>query len=159
MNEPIASPKTIINDLLLALYSQEAGWSDEIHRAVVRAIQRIEALVAAQQPGPTVDTVEAFESHHSITQFSGVIRWVDDADYSSGPQSVLEMWLPQEPFGHISQQSLRALAEGADVTIMDLPTKDGIAVDSIIIEPRIKPIYGERDRKGFYVVPEGNNAE
>jgi hypothetical protein len=148
-----ASPPTpaeaIVNELLHALHYQN---TIAAHTAIVTAVNRIEALIVAQVTAPS--ETAAAESHQSITNFKGVVKWID-----ARPPAEPEIWLPSEPFGHISQNSLDALGSGVDVTILDLPTKEGIAVDAIIIEPKIKPIYGERDRKGFYVVPEDSSAE
>ncbi len=104
---------------------------------------KIETLMTRDEPV----TPEVFELHNNVTEFKTKVRWQDQDDLQQ-PSIVL----PHEPFGHVSAKSLRGLEEECSVLIADMETVDGRAIDYILIEPKIKPIYGQRPKRHLYVV-------
>ncbi len=49
--------------------------------------------------------------------------------------------------------------DGVEVSVMDLPTKEGTAITSIIIQPRVEPAYGHRPSRHLHVVNEGDEGD
>src|SRR5690349_1731395 len=105
--------------------------------AVQVAMEKIEALLSQDEPA----MAEVIESHNDVTEFKTIVRWQNQGDIG---QPVIV--LPREPFSHVGAKSLNALGDECGVLIADVETVDGRAIDYILIEPKIKPIYGQQPK-------------
>jgi len=150
-DKPESTRERDLRALLFRLTTQALGTFD-----VDEAIQDIFGILGVDSDSPD-DLVGEHDDEAGITSFEAVITTVPPEDDRGAP---LRIMMPRRLFRRISMASLDSLStDGVEVSIMDLPTKEGTAITSIIIQPRVEPAYGHRPSRHLRMVNEDDEED
>jgi len=127
-DKPESTRERDLRALLFRLTTQALGTFD-----VDEAMQDIFGILSFD-PDNRDEVVSEHEDEEGITSFEATLRCTN---------ATTEIVFPLPPIGHISTPSVESLEnDGVEVSVMDLPTKDGTAITSIILQPKVTPRYG-----------------